>query len=334
MTLDDHLKQRYAELQLEYDLLTDEISALRNSLYTDDLSAKERLHVERQIKQAESKRDKIYQELEALDRNTNSEKLYRTLLKLGYEKQVRSFVRLIQKQKVSAFLIHGSVNYGQRWLLNNLVEQYVPASISGKKIRIELGCGVQNTGMNFLWRELGRRVGIKRFPSPSTEEITEEITKRVYHCWQTENVLLVFDRVNVMPQDYLEQLITEFWQPLAQKAIQGASRESDYQLLLFLVDREGTVGSLDHLFCDQGDIDKPHTPVRPPTISKFTSDCVEDWVTKQYQELPQQLTLNIEDTVQDILTESDQGIPEYVLVGIFERCGYDYYEEVRRLWKL
>ena len=54
----------------------------------------------------------------------------------------------------------------------------------------------------------------------------------------------------------------------------------------------------------------------------------------EFEELPIKLTHNLDDTVQDILAESDQGIPEYVLEGIFERCGYNYYDEVERLWKL
>ncbi len=54
----------------------------------------------------------------------------------------------------------------------------------------------------------------------------------------------------------------------------------------------------------------------------------------EFKKLPIELTYNVDDTVQDILSESDRGIPEYVLEGIFERCGYNYYEEVERLWKL
>ncbi|MDJ0745118.1 MAG: hypothetical protein QNJ32_17405 [Xenococcaceae cyanobacterium MO_167.B27] len=74
--------------------------------------------------------------------------------------------------------------------------------------------------------------------------------------------------------------------------------------------------------------------MRSPNISKFTEENVTDWMLHEFNELPYELTHNVDDTVSSILSESDDGIPEYVLQGIFERCGYNYYDEVERLWKL
>ena len=54
----------------------------------------------------------------------------------------------------------------------------------------------------------------------------------------------------------------------------------------------------------------------------------------QFNELPIELTHHLDETAYSILKDSGDGIPEYVLAGIFERCGYDYYDEVKRLWKL
>ncbi len=329
MPLDDYIKNRYVELQQEYDDLSDEIGYLRDSDRTENLLPKERYRLKKQIKKAEEKREIVKQQLEDLDKTSNSEQLYRTLLKLGYEKQVRLFVRLTQAQSVGAFLIHGSYKYGQRWLLNRLVDQYVPNSINARKIKIELGRVVRRTEVTAIWQELGDRLG-QSGQQPSSLEIAEG----VYRWWQTENVMLIFHDVNLMPKDYLEKLIGKFWKPLANKARKADSGESKSQLLMFLVDYDGSVGNLDHLFAEKVDSNQPDAPLRAPTISKFTEENVADWMLHEFNELPCELTHNIDDTVRAILSESDQGIPEYVLKGIFERCGYNYYDEVERLWKL
>lgn len=132
MNLDDRQKRRYEELQQESDYLTDEIEYLRHSERTGDLRPREVFRLQQQIKEAEQKRDRVERELAKLDKTSNSEQLYRMLLKLGYERQVQLFLRLLQAQSVAALLIHGSLQYGQRWLLNRLVEQYVPKNINYK----------------------------------------------------------------------------------------------------------------------------------------------------------------------------------------------------------
>ncbi|MGK7895405.1 MAG: hypothetical protein AB4372_17740 [Xenococcus sp. (in: cyanobacteria)] len=209
MSLDDYLKSRYEKLQQEYDELSDEIAYLRQSERTENLLPKQGYKLKRQIGQAEKQREIVQQELEKLDKTCNSEQLYRTLLKLGYDKQVRLFVRLIQAQSVAAFLIHGSYKYGQRWLLNRLVDQYLPSCITARRIKIELGRVIGGTDVTALWQELGDRLG-QRGEQPSPLEIAEG----VYRWWQTENVLLIFHDVNLMPKEYLETLIGEFWKPL------------------------------------------------------------------------------------------------------------------------
>ena len=222
MHLDERLKRRYSELQQEYNDLSEEIEYLRHSERTAELRPREGFRLQQQIKEAQQKRERIHQELKELDKTSNSEQLYRMLLKLGYERQVRLFLRLIQTQSVAAFLIHGSLKYGQRWLLNRLVEQYVPHNTNYNKIRIELSRTVRRTDVQTLWRELGNKVLGKRYPPPSPLEIAEG----VYRLWQTENVLLVFHDVNFIPQDYLEKLIKEFWQSLAHKVRQAGLRAS------------------------------------------------------------------------------------------------------------
>ncbi|MDY7012514.1 MAG: hypothetical protein SVX43_02740 [Cyanobacteriota bacterium] len=329
--LEPHIRSQYTELQKQYNDLAAEIDYLCDVEKTENLSRRERYNLRKQIESLEEQQDRVNQQLIALDKVSKSEQLYRNLLKLGYQKQVRLFLQLIQTQSVAAFLIHGSSHkYGQRWLLNRLVDRYVPHSMTGRKVKVELSRTLPRSDVKALWRELGDRYLGLRSQKPSPSEIAEGI----YRWWQTENVLLVFHDINLMPKDYVETLIRDFWNPLAHKARNASSGGSREKLLMFLVDYDGSVGNLAPLFSEKVNPNQPAIPVRPPTISKFDEEVLADWIANEFEELPIVLKHNFDDTVREILSESEEGIPEYVLAGIFKRCGYDYYQEVERLWKL
>ncbi|NES21588.1 MAG: DUF342 domain-containing protein, partial [Symploca sp. SIO3E6] len=192
-------QEKLAELQEEWDAWREEIQELKKSLQIDDLAPKQRIRVKGQIKAAEAELQEISQQIEVLDKNVSSEQLYKLLLRLGYKRQVRLFRQLVEAQSISAFLIHGSPEHGQRWLLNRLVGQYVPQSISGKVVKIDLSRKVRRTNVSALWRQLGSYFNLTgRGISPS------EIAERVYRCWQTQNVLFVFHDVDCMPPAYLQ----------------------------------------------------------------------------------------------------------------------------------
>ncbi|MGB8700665.1 MAG: hypothetical protein WCD18_14710, partial [Thermosynechococcaceae cyanobacterium] len=162
-TLDRNLQRSYSELQKGYDFLTEEIQFLRNSERTDDLSPRERFRLTKQIEEAEAEREQIGQKLQELEKTSTSsgEDLYRTLLRLGFRSQVRLFRRLIEVESVAAFLIHGLPDYGQRWLLNRLVVQYVPDFLNGKVVKVSVGCKVRKNDVSALWREVAGRVGLR-----------------------------------------------------------------------------------------------------------------------------------------------------------------------------
>ncbi|NEO23611.1 MULTISPECIES: trypsin-like peptidase domain-containing protein [unclassified Moorena] len=267
--------------------------------------------------------------LERIWKQLNREQLYQVLLKLGYKNQVRAFLRLVQAQSVSAFLIHGSPDYGQRWLLNRLVEQYVPNSIAGKVVKIDFGRKVRRNDINSLWRELSNRVGLR-----TNKPIPSEIVERVYQCWKTQNVLLVFHDVNLIPESYLHKLVREFWRPLADRVREAGAHTGNSQLLMFLVDYEGSVANLDNLFSDKVDPRKLGEPVKTPKISEFSDEELADWIVNEFNELPIELTHEVDGVVRDILENSEQGIPEYVLAQICARSGFDWYEESEKWMKL
>ncbi|MEH2261214.1 trypsin-like peptidase domain-containing protein [Nostoc sp.] len=267
--------------------------------------------------------------IEALDkiwRVLDNDQLYKVLLKLGYQEQVRTFRRLIERHSIAAFLIHGSPAHGQRWLLNRLIG-YVPRSLQGKVVTIGLDRGTRGRDIDALWRELGGRVGLVGGGKPGAEKIAE----RVYQCWHTQNVFLVFHEVDCTPEDYLRQIVQDFWQPLAKKARNTVSRRNDPKLLMFLVDYEGRVGNLEGIFSEKLDSNVPDVPVKPPRITLLSHDDLMGWIDTEFNELPIELTHEVDVIVQEILGNSEYGIPEYVLAEICARCGYNWYE-VKDQW--
>jgi hypothetical protein len=58
-----------------------------------------------------------------------------------------------------------------------------------------------------------------------------------------------------------------------------------------------------------------------------------NWIVGQYRDLPPVLTQGIDETVEKILAETEQGIPELVLQEICKQCGCDWFEELDKWLK-
>jgi len=321
------LETECKELQKQNDFLMQKIQHLRKSKNIDDLSPEQSFRVGKQIEEAQAKREAIAQQLEELEKTAGSTNLYSTLMKLGYQQQVRLFREAIQTESVAAFLIHGLPDYGQRWLLNRLVVQHVPNSLTDKVVKVDLSRKVRRSDVSALWRELGGRFGLReRQPSPS------EVAKQIYKCWQTQNVLLVFDEVNHVPESCLQELIDDFWLVLVDRTRDSRSKANPFKLLMFLVDYEGGTETGNISFAEKLDLTrKPHPPIKSPRIIKFSDNDLMTWIDYESDELPCEFTTK---DVQAILENSDNGIPERALIEICDRCGCNWYEESDKWLKL
>jgi hypothetical protein len=318
------------ELQKILDFLEEKILHLRMAkvTQTDALAI---FKVEKDIEKAEAERDKIKQEIENQNISNTSCDLYHALLKLGYREQVLSFKKFLKAQSIGTFLLHGSPDYGQRWLLNRLITQHIRHGTTGKLIRVQLNRIGRRRDITALWRELGGRVGkLGKHPTPS------EVVEQVYGWWQTQNVILVFHDVDCMPQEYLQELIQEFWLPLANQARKVVS---EYQLLMFLVDYEGYMGTDNTLFVEKLEPSwEPKIPIKLPSITQFGDRTLNDWIETveiEFDRLPLVEAINNaeDELVQKILDNSDNGVPELAMLEICHLCNCNWYEEKDRWLK-
>ncbi len=364
----ERLQRKRERLEDKCDVWDEKHHALEKEAILETDAAK-KFKLDQDLEVAAAEIERLNQQIEQLNRQIaalegtvdlqsrspfSTQQLHEALLKLGYRQQVRLFRRLIAAHSVAAFLIHGEMEYGQRWLLNRLVSQYLPDWFTGKVVKVNVSRKVRRSDASALWRELGRRVGLR-----GNEFDQADIAEGVYRWWQTQDVLLVFHDVDFLPKEGFDQLVQEFWLPLASRARQAQANrqanqpvnqatdrgvaqgstlgsqgeESRFKLLMFMVDYDGRVGEWDVPFVEKLEANwQPATPVKAPKLDEFSDDELTDWLEQEYSDLPRSLTAEIDGTVQEILHNSDDGIPERALEEICDRTGFNWYE-LRDRWQ-
>jgi nucleoside phosphorylase len=276
----------------------------------------------------------LERQLAATNYTSTNERLYQALLKLGYRKQVQLFRKFVEKYPIAAFLIHGKVEYGQRWLLNRLIVQHTRDSITGKVIKFNLARVARKSSIDALWQELRKQVGLGR-----QSEISA-IVERVYQWWRTQNVLLIFSDVDFLPETFLAELLEDFWMPLTTQAERYPGKwerqsGSSYKLLMFLVDHTGCVGEWSVPFAEAvEDHWKPRTPVKLPVLSEFTTKELAIWLEFSADELPLELADRVEELAKIIWQNSEKGVPEPTFEEICQRVGLNWCEAEDRWMRL
>ncbi|MDF5737723.1 MULTISPECIES: hypothetical protein [unclassified Nostoc] len=327
MSSEQHLQHKRHALQEHYNLVAEKLKMLRRD-YAIAADTLIRFQLEKQIEQTEAELNELDQHLYLLERALSSGRVYRALMKLGYREQTRAFRRFIETHSVGAFLIHGSLYYGQRWLLNRLV-RHVPDIMTGKIVRIELSRITRRSDSAALWRELGGRVGLGRQSS------IPEIAERVYQWWRTQDVLLILYDVDCLSETFLYELIQDFWLLLATKVKTASPQASQFKLLMFLVDYDGCVGSWNIPFVEKLESTwKPHNPVKLPRITEFSEYELTNWLEHEADELPTNMIDAVDETIQIILKNSDNGIPESALKEICHLSGCNWYDEEEKWLRL
>jgi hypothetical protein len=259
-----------------------------------------------------------------------SQQLYAALLRLDYTRQERLFLHYVQNHRIAAFLIHGQTDrYGQRWLLNRLLQQK-GFGTTAKTLRIDLLRRTRGSDLSALWRELCGRVNL-RWPQP-----TEAIAGRVAEWIKTQSVVLIFDNVKDLLEVGISDFVAHFWQPLVNTA-QANPLDTPHRLLMFLLDHDGAGPACGEPLVDASAPDwQPHRPLKLPAICAFSEHDLSIWIEVMGGTLPPPFPplideLMIDQTIQEILANSDQGVPQLTLEYICAKCECNWYDK-EQVW--
>ncbi|MBW4569040.1 MAG: hypothetical protein KME31_13770 [Tolypothrix carrinoi HA7290-LM1] len=223
-------------------------------------------------------------------------------------------------------MVHGSPEHGQIFLWRRLLNAIPDGSVT-PPIQFYLSRRAFRTDIKALWRELGRQIGVQDFSLP-------EIARNVMSQLKNQHVILVFHDMDCIDEDYLQELIREFWLPLVNSTQQTIYSSNEFFLLMFLVDQDSCVNTWDIAFADEIEIMwEPCTPIRLPIIDRLSDQVLVNWMENAIDALPTKVTKKIDYTVKVILQNSE-GIPERVFAEIFGLCGYSWEQGEDRWLKL
>jgi inactive STAND len=294
-------------LQQDFNDKSELIRRLRHQLNieTDEVL---RFKYEKKIEILETEREQINIRL----RQVKSREIYNSLLKLDYKPQERLFHKF-SNHSVLAFIIHGcSRDYGQDWLVNQLLNN-IQFRTSDQPIWINLYSPFVTASPQEMWKEFRRRFG-------GVKDSPKAIAQRIYDRWKTQNVCIVVDNINFLPEDLFQDLINELWIPLATEA-QDISSQTPYKLMMFFIDNEDQITNWNIPFANIYEADwNCCVPVKLPGLEDISNHHLHDWIQDQLFNLPRQMTDNIDQAVEFIWQNSELGKPLPVMQAICDIC--------------
>jgi inactive STAND/Effector-associated domain 9 len=319
-------------LESQLNILDEKLKELRtDSAYETDISKK--FQLKHQIEEVEQDIRDIENSLENLIQEDKLKKLYNSLLRLGYRKQISSFRDFIETESMGAFLIYPSQeekeyprHYGQEWLLHRLIIKHLPRYTTAKVLRVDFSRVGRQNDISSLWREVASKFGLGRH---STKH---EIADRVYKLWQNQHVLITFHNFDFLNEQHFQDLLQDFWQLLSDKIkSSNNSINNSYQLLMFLINYTGSANDWNIPFIEEYNpnlsVDKP---VKLPELAKFQDDELIGWINNEVDTLPKQLFRDVKTMAKNILDSSEDGIPEFTLEEICCQCGCEWHENKER----
>jgi hypothetical protein len=301
MYFDDHLNCLERELQDKYKSLSRDIE----DIYQTQVDLQE---LNKKLKE----REKVVEQLDNLD----WARLNNALLKLNYQDQKACFQHYYKQFNTAAFLIHGPERHGHKWLLEKLLRFKQPAD---KMNRIK-AFSYTKAG---LWNALTQALQLAENLPP------ERIIDQIYQRWETRNVYLIFDAIDNFDPEDLNGFLLEFWGRLADRIGIRSPDESEYRLLVFLLDYRNQHDTHGATFIAPYSRNwQPHSVVKVPFIKLFSEKLLMDWIDViwDYHQIYDFRAVKSQ-SVRDIL-ERSQGIPELTLGQISFMCGFNWYEKV------
>ena len=238
--------------------------------------------------------------------------LYRSLLTLNYAPQLQSFRASIASQTLAAFLINGKAMYGQRWLLNRLLQRY-ESSIQVVSVDLR-GLGHRPSFIT-LYRTISAKAKI---PADTVQQIADILC----NWWKTQHTIIVLHSVDRIGAPLLDEFLQNFWRPVVTVACDSPFYSGKYKLLMFLVDNSGIVPAWDITFAHPlEDGWTPEIPIRLPAIALMSYKDLDAWINDPQNDLSDDFTARSD--AQTVLNNTD-GIPESVLKELCAIYDYDW----------
>jgi hypothetical protein len=235
--------------------------------------------------------------------------LHEKLMTLDFQPQVKQFRKVIEKNRIAAFLVHGPRKHGQRFLTRRLI-QFRPEWGIGQRIVVDAGSNGIGKDEEDLWGQVARQMN-----EPYKTD-KHKLAEKVCEWWKTQDVIFVFLTVDYIPPDLLAKWIDEFWKPIATAAREKENlTQRNTHLLLFLVDFDGHVCETTVNLLDQPEqMPGSHAPLKLPPTAKFPEPDLDYWIGSAAEVLPSDVD------AADLIAETNDGVPELVYRRIYERC--------------
>lgn len=248
--------------------------------------------------------------------------LRRVLTDLGFKDHRLEFFKIIRKNRMSMYLIHGPTDrHAQRWMLNRLVQHFLPKTIDiAGKFKIDLCRVGRRSDVQSIWEELGMMIA----PSYNRKSSPREIAKATIDTWLRKDIIIAIYNVNVLSEQALNRLIQDFWLPLVNEMEATTETECTHKILMFLVDNEGVTAMRNVPAASQ--INTPgiaSQELNSTPLGEFTREELMSWMANNYPDLPETLI----DGVESLLDASDGGIPEWTFIEICRQLGYHWKAE-------
>ena len=249
--------------------------------------------------------------------NNHFNKIYIALSSLNFIEQKKKFGEFLDSgNRIGAFLLHGRPRLGQDWILNELLRRLPEDAIStARPFKFDFGRKFGGT-LEDLWYELGVWVGVD-----SSEP--DKIAEAIYTLWQTQTLIFVLRDVKPDEQHYVQEFLHAFWYPLLKKAPAKLSDLLNYCMLFFVSynDCKGKLALTKQVEPDWG----ISCPIELEALTKFSLSELQRWRDGEYGRLHSSVT------VEKILENSDNGLPELVLRNICKLNG-DNWKKREEAW--
>lgn len=239
-----------------------------------------------------------------------NQRLHEKLMTLDFRPQVKQFQKVIEQQRIAAFLVHGPRKHGQSFLTRRLL-QFRKEWGTGQRIIVDAGSNGIGKDEEDLWGQVARKMD-----EPYGTD-RRKLAEKVCQWWKTQDVIFVFLTVDYIPSDLLAKWIDEFWKPI----VDAAQEQQDLtlrntHLLLFLVDYDGHVCETNVTLLDQPEqIKGSHVPLKLPPTAKFPEDVLDFWIGTAAEVLPS----NVD--AAKLIANTNEGVPDLVYRKIYESCG-------------